>query len=752
MNNKKIIIYLCVLALSTIIGYGSKAASIYSIDPKYVVPGETIVTIKGEGFGNSSSNKYLYFGYSPVTAQSWSNTEIKVKAPYSIPSTGEIEMFGTFTNSSGSTEFQDLKISYYLKPVIQKVSPTSAQAGERIVITGNSFGTQQGTVKFGDKRANILSWSDGSIIVDVPVDPGRIITVYAGNAVSDSYDFNILTGSSSDAYSAKQTYLFMANIEAAWKLQKNGSTDIVVAVIDDGVYLNHTDLREALWRNYSDAIGDKIDNDKNGFIDDYYGWNFVDRNNDMTTKGSHGTQVAGLIGAIRDNNIGIAGVASGVKIMPIIVCDESGCGQKDIIDGIQYAINMGADIINLSLGNYGSLGYADAFNAIIKKAYDQGIIVVASAGNGDPEGGIGQNLDFIKASPVCNDGDYNYVLGVGATDKSNKVAYWSAYGKCVDVFAPGEEIISTTVAAESGGYGYESSDGTSFSAPIVSGVAALIKSKYPNIKNYEVYDRIISSGDLDHKIDASKAISATSNDILRPKIISLSVKSAGTGQAVKLYGEHFNNNITLTFTGPEMIKIMAGGNIKILNSNTAEVTITPDFKDGLYSIKISVGSFDHNTLSNVLTIKKIAVTSITEPVQENGVLSNIDTTLSNRLKGKLLLQVEQGGRIWYVNPGDTKRYEVTFANALPLFQKFALGITNANLNKIPLNTETKTTTLGNQQRGKLLLQVEDRGRIWYVDFNGRRWEVTWANLMKLFESLALGITNADLNKIQEGSF
>ncbi|NMB47922.1 trypsin-like peptidase domain-containing protein [Candidatus Kuenenbacteria bacterium] len=130
---------------------------------------------------------------------------------------------------------------------------------------------------------------------------------------------------------------------------------------------------------------------------------------------------------------------------------------------------------------------------------------------------------------------------------------------------------------------------------------------------------------------------------------------------------------------------------------------------------------------------------------------NIDTKLSNRLKGKLLLQVEEKGRIWYVNPGDVKRYEVTFANALPLFQKFALGITNANLDKIPLNTETRTTTLGNQQKGKLLLQVEDRGRIWYVDFNGRRWEVTWANLMDLFESLSLGITNADLSKIAQGS-
>ena len=130
---------------------------------------------------------------------------------------------------------------------------------------------------------------------------------------------------------------------------------------------------------------------------------------------------------------------------------------------------------------------------------------------------------------------------------------------------------------------------------------------------------------------------------------------------------------------------------------------------------------------------------------------NIDTKLSNRLKGKLLLQVEDRGRIWYVNPDDSQKFEVTFANALPLFQKFALGITNKDLSGIPLNSEARTSLIGNRLKGKLLLQVQDKGRIWYVDFNGKRWEVTWANLMNLFQKLALGITNADLNKISVGS-
>lgn len=537
---------------------------------------------------------------------------------------------------------------------------------------------------------------------------------------------------------------------AIYQIQPSGNPNIVVAVIDSGVYINHPDLKNILWRNFLDAPGDNIDNDGNGFIDDYYGWNFVDDNANMTTKSSHGTEVAGIIGASGN----LSGIASGVKIMPIIVCGYSGCKTNDVIAGIQYAIDMGADIINLSLGATGSLGYRDDYDSIIKQAYDKGIVIVVAAGNGDTEGGLGQNLDLIKASPVCNEGENNSMLGVGALDLSGNMPSWSAYGSKVDLFAPGEDIISTSVTAYNDiNFDYYYNSGTSFAAPIVSGVAALIKSKYPTIKNYEIYDRLISSRDKDKKLDAYKAISATSNDILKPKIVSLSAKSSETGRTIKLQGEHLNNSITLTFIGPEIIKTLRGNDIKILNSNTAEIAITSDFKDGLYSIKISVGSFEYGTLDNALTIKNVAIIpeTKTETTKENKIVNNnIDLALSKRLNGKLLLQVEQGGRIWYVD-FKANRYEVTFANALTLFQKLALGINNTNLNKIPLNTENRTTVTGNQLKGKLLLQTEDRGRIWYVDQNGKRWEVTWANLMELFKKLSLGIKDADLNKIQEGS-
>lgn len=128
--------------------------------------------------------------------------------------------------------------------------------------------------------------------------------------------------------------------------------------------------------------------------------------------------------------------------------------------------------------------------------------------------------------------------------------------------------------------------------------------------------------------------------------------------------------------------------------------------------------------------------------------TKVDKVLSNKLRGKLLLDVENKGRIFYVNPKDSQKYEVTFANALPLFQKLSLGISNQNLDQI---STSKSTTLGKQLAGKLLLQVEDKGRIWYIDSNGKKHEVTWANLMDLFKSLSLGVNTENLNKIEENT-
>ena len=152
-----------------------------------------------------------------------------------------------------------------------------------------------------------------------------------------------------------------------------------------------------------------------------------------------------------------------------------------------------------------------------------------------------------------------------------------------------------------------------------------------------------------------------------------------------------------------------------------------------------------------LTIENTKFTTPTEAKDLNQQVK-YERSVVKQVKGRMLLRVEKGGEIWYVNPKDEKKYSVTFANALPLFENLALGITDADLAKIPIagTNEVGNWALRNRLKGWLLLQVEQRGAIWYVDKDGYRHSVTWGNLMDLFRKLALGITNNDLNKIYYG--
>lgn len=272
---------------------------------------------------------------------------------------------------------------------------------------------------------------------------------------------------------------------------------IIVAVIDSGVWQGHEDLKGSTWFNTKEIPQNDIDDDGNGYVDDYYGWNFIDNNSDMNPKGNHGTAVAGIIAA-QHNDIGIAGYAPRSKIMSLTVCDD-GCPDQGIFDAIKYAVDNGADIINLSLGPAnGYLGYSSSYDYYIKYAYDKGVLVVATAGNGDVNslGQTGTNLELTKRSPVSNDvGGINMVVGVGATESGLGKTPWSNYGpKYVDVYAPGKNIISTSVPIFTDGDNYDYFSGTSFSAPMISASAALLMEKYPNLKLYEIIDVLKLNG------------------------------------------------------------------------------------------------------------------------------------------------------------------------------------------------------------------------------------------------------------------
>jgi subtilisin len=351
----------------------------------------------------------------------------------------------------------------------------------------------------------------------------------------------------SEPLSQYQTYLDKIVYNQSVKNKSTGS-GVVVAVIDSGVWLSHPDLKNNIWLNSLEIPQNKKDDDGNGYIDDYYGWNFVEGSSNMLAYASHGTEVASIIAA-EHNDYGIAGIAPKAKIMSLTVCDEVGCSTDSIIDAIYYAVDNGANVINLSLGGDGYVGYTDLFDAPMQYAYKKGVVVVVAAGNGDVEsaGSSGQDLNFIKASPVSNEiGGLNTFLGVGALDMSmQKISRWSNVGSVVDLYAPGEGIaVATVPSLNEDGYYFSYVDGTSFSAPMVSGAVALVKSKFQKLKNWEIIDKIISTTDDGKRLRVDKVLSDGDSDINQScNIQSVSIQKNGKKKTLSVTGEHFKNSM-----------------------------------------------------------------------------------------------------------------------------------------------------------------------------------------------------------------
>ncbi|MFC1612289.1 S8 family serine peptidase [Patescibacteria group bacterium] len=312
----------------------------------------------------------------------------------------------------------------------------------------------------------------------------------------------------SDTESTKQWHLQKINAPDAW-LKTQGTEDIVIAVIDTGIDLDHPELKNNLWRNTDEVPDNGIDDDNNGYIDDVYGWNFVEKNNspepDPRKKYeqvaiNHGTAVAGIIAAEGNNAFAGTGIAWHAKLMPLRVFDNIGESDSFLVEqAIQYAVDNGADIINMS---FVGLGYAPSLESKIRIAYEAGVLLVAAAGN---EGGaeVGSNLDEVKSYPVCHDGPAgeNWVLGVASVDETDKKADFSNFGNnCIDITAPGTGIYTSlfydsALSADFNKYFGGKFNGTSMSAPQVVGAASLLKTLHPQYTNKELMQVLMSSAD-----------------------------------------------------------------------------------------------------------------------------------------------------------------------------------------------------------------------------------------------------------------
>ena len=263
-----------------------------------------------------------------------------------------------------------------------------------------------------------------------------------------------------------------------------GSPNVITAVLDTGIDLTHPDLVNQLWKNPGKIPGNSIDDDGNGYIDDFNGYDFAGPgvfplpvaedpipNDDYV---GHGTHVSGTIAAEQDNSTGITGEAPGTRLMAVRVLGGSdGIGySSDIAEGIVYATDNGAQVINMSLGGT-SAGLTEYL--ALQHAWDNNVFVAAAAGN---DGNFGNPISYPAA--------FLFAMSVGATDISDNIASFSTHNTFVEVSAPGVNILSTVpVGTYEGGW-----DGTSMATPHVAGLAALLYSTYGDMTNWQARSMI----------------------------------------------------------------------------------------------------------------------------------------------------------------------------------------------------------------------------------------------------------------------
>ncbi|WP_420315817.1 S8 family serine peptidase [Ekhidna sp.] len=289
-----------------------------------------------------------------------------------------------------------------------------------------------------------------------------------------------LLANPSDPLLGNQYYLDNIKAFEAWGIT-TGDDDITIGIIDSGLDLDHEDIIANLWLNENDTI-DGIDNDNNGYIDDYFGYDFADEDSDPTIQnGNHGMIVGGLAGARANNDKGIAGVGYNTKIAALKGFRSSNNTSNGLYEAIIYAADNGIDVVNLSWGRMGEP--LESEQDIINYAVlEKNIIVVAAAGN---EGG--QETEENKWYPAS----YENVLSVAATDASDSKWSGSTFNYSVDLVAPGVDMFSTVA---SNGYA-DGGPGTSYASPLVAAGSALVKDQYPELSAIQIMERIRATTD-----------------------------------------------------------------------------------------------------------------------------------------------------------------------------------------------------------------------------------------------------------------
>jgi subtilisin family serine protease len=415
-----------------------------------------------------------------------------------------------------------------------------------------------------------------------------------------------------DSLYGEQWALHKIGMPAAWNVQQ-GDSSVIIGIIDTGIDYLHEDLQSQVWVNVGEDLnhnkrldsGDLngLDDDGNGYIDDVIGWDFTDAprfpdngdflnpDNDPMDEypGGHGTPVAGIVAALTNNRIGIAGIAPGAKVMALRAGTAGGyLEEDDVAEAILYAIDNGCKIINMSFGDI-------VYSHLIKEAVDygvgRGVIFVASAGNS------GNTILHFPAA-------YDNTLAVGATDIQDHLASFSNYGSKIDMVAPGSEMVSC-----SPGNSYGTYNGTSFAAPVVCGIMGLLWSENPTASPDFIISRLqngcqdLGSPGWDFyygqgRVDAYKSLVDN-----RTTFVHIDFPATWSGTADSLVtvvgtatGSDFREYSLAWAAGENPVTMnLILKNMNRMVSDTLGIWYTGNLVDSIYTLEVKALNWDNST-------------------------------------------------------------------------------------------------------------------------------------------------------------
>ena len=408
------------------------------------------------------------------------------------------------------------------------------------------------------------------------------------------------TTTPNDPYYTNQWHLPVINADLAWNVTQ-GDTNVIIAIIDDAIDLDHEDLAANIFTNWVEYNGTAgLDDDFNGYIDDINGWDFAEFDNDpnpVISSQDHGTHVAGCAAAVTDNGTGVSAPGWNCRILPLKFSNDSnGSLSGDYPAAMIYAADMNAAVINCSFGRYGG-GISNYQLDAISYAHELGTLVIASAGNSNEN-----EIHYPSA--------YRNVLCVASTANGDYKSGFSTYHLSVDISSPGSGILSATLDND-----YATASGTSMASPLAAGVGALIKSQFPGLSSYELALRISATADDIYdvnpeyylllgngRVNANNGVTYTDNELneipVRLGLSQFSVSDVlnGNGDASFDPGETIDIDISLynySIMGSENVNIYltsSDSRLNIIDNAEINLVVAPEdtiILDQAFSVTIA---------------------------------------------------------------------------------------------------------------------------------------------------------------------